>query len=233
MTRKLELLGERFGRLTVIASSESVKGSAFWSCKCDCGKTTTVSSYSLRHGKTESCGCLQRELVSLRRTSHGLTGHRLYRVYGGMMQRCFNEADIGFKNYGGRGITVCDRWLESFENFYSDMIMGYSSGLQLDRKDNDGNYAPENCRWVTKQQNSFNRRKRCDSASSYKGVYRLKGTDKWRVYIAKGGKSHYLGTFSDEVLAARVYDSAAKELFGEFANLNLEDLQVSKQSVVD
>lgn len=128
-------------------------------------------------------------------------------------------------NYGGRGIKVCERWSEpenkGLVNFIEDMGGTYQQGLQLDRKDNNGHYSPENCRWVTRQQNNFNRGGRKGCTSKYKGVHWDKHHSKWRASIRLNGKLINIGRFDDEVDAAISYNRKAVELFGEYASLNV------------
>lgn len=157
--RVKNLTGQRFGRLEVIAyAGIDKRGQATWLCRCtgaDCdSRQTTVVGAQLRIGHTKSCGCLRRE-ASLK---HGLSGHPLYNVWYQMVARCTNPRDKGYAEYGGRGITVCDAWLQSCEVFYREMSPGYAPGLQMDRRDNDGPYSLSNCRWVTPSHNNRNRR---------------------------------------------------------------------------
>ena len=165
---KIDLTGQKFGKLTVVGEEGTCPTSRgiTWRCLCDCGTLKVVRGNSLRMGKSKSCGCSQKE----KPVKHGLCNHPLYEVYQGMKKRCYYDKHNQYHNYGGRGIKVCDRWLESFENFYNDVIEGYEKGLQLDRRNNDGNYESDNVRWVTKQQNDFNRRSRPNSSSKFKGV---------------------------------------------------------------
>lgn len=159
MTR-LNLTGTNFGRLTVGAFLGSRGGNGYWSCACDCGGTAEVSTVHLRRGHTQSCGCLQREITSRVQGTHRESVHsglsKEYNAWVRMKQRCFNPKAPRFERWGGRGITVCDRWRNSFENFLADM--GRSPpGTSLDREDNDGNYEPGNCRWATPKEQAANR----------------------------------------------------------------------------
>lgn len=160
MSRKIDLTGQRFERLVVIKEAgNTADGRIQWYCRCDCGKTTTSTTTNLRRKHTKSCGCLNTE----NRIRHGKRtrtwSHRLYGIWDNMKSRCGNPNTKYYDRYGGRGITVCGEWVNSFQTFYDwAMVNGYQEGLQIDRIDNDGNYEPGNCRWVTKKTNLNNTR---------------------------------------------------------------------------
>lgn len=212
------IVGQRFGRLVVLSENEahSSVNKSRWLCKCDCGATKIICGTKLTSGSTVSCGCYFLERV----TTHGLCQHPLYAVYDAMKTRCLNTNYVHYDYYGGRGIKVCDRWLESFENFFEDMSPTYTKGLELDRKDTNGNYCKENCRWVTRQQNVMNTRGSKNSTSSYKGVCWAAAKKKWKVQITKNYKVKHVGYFIDETEAALAYNAIATVLFGEYAYLN-------------
>ena len=163
--RRINLVGCRFGRLTVIGNFTAIKGKSFWLCKCDCGQSKFVRASGLVHGQAKSCGCWKNELASARSkkllTTHGKTGSREYYTHQSMMQRCFNIKSKSYKDYGGRGITICQRWL-SFENFYEDMG-NRPEGKTIDRIDTNGNYEPSNCKWSTPKEQQTNRRITCQT----------------------------------------------------------------------
>lgn len=157
-------VGQRFGRLVVEAYSHSKdiggKTNAFWKCRCDCGNTNTVQTRELKNGGTRSCGCLRLENASKLKLSHGNArvgrASSIYWRWSGMVQRCTNPNNSAYHHYGGRGIAVCDEWLE-FRNFLSDMGPP-PSGMYLDRIDNNKGYFKENCRWTDKRTSARNRR---------------------------------------------------------------------------
>jgi hypothetical protein len=157
--KTLDLTGESFGLLTVIAyAGHSSAHRVMWDCACECGEKVTVRVDHLRDGGTQSCGCrVKRRMATLNRT-HGKSNTPLYRVWRGMIQRCEDANSPHFQYYGGRGITVCAEWRNSFEAFERDMASGYRAGLSIDRVDNDRGYSASNCRWATDTQQSRNRR---------------------------------------------------------------------------
>lgn len=157
---KIDLTGKVFGRLAVIKESDNRKGGGLcWECLCSCGETALVRSYSLQTGDTTSCGCFHREQTSKASKTHGKTFERVYKSWTGMRSRCNDPNHNRFRNYGGRGIKVCDSWLNSFEQFYLDMGDQPSGKHSLDRINTDGDYCKENCRWATsiQQQNNTTR----------------------------------------------------------------------------
>ena len=151
----LDLTGSKFGRLDVIAKAQvkGPRGEIYWVCKCNCGNTKNVRANQLTRGVTKSCGCLHRESV----THHGMTGLPTFRSWESMKQRCLNPKDPNYHHYGGRGIQVCERWVNSFDSFLADMGQR-TSGTTLDRIDVNGNYEPSNCRWATSKVQNNNQR---------------------------------------------------------------------------
>ena len=160
--RMIDLAGEKFGRLLAIRSEQrrtkSGRAKIYWVCSCDCGNQTIVEGSALKNGGISSCGCLQRERISARTTTHGQSKTRLYRIWGAMIARC-NSSDLEvYRNYAGRGITVCDRWVNSFEAFRDDVGHPPTNKHTIDRINNDLGYFPGNTRWATPAEQSRNRR---------------------------------------------------------------------------
>lgn len=148
-----DITGMRFGRLVAI---EFCKSTNKWVCQCDCSNVTSVASGSLRFGITKSCGCLYREMVKKAPLKHGLSHSGEYRTWLCMRQRCYNKNDGRYRDYGGRGIRVCQEW-HKFENFFADMDPKPSSAHSIERLDNDGHYEPCNCIWATPKRQARNR----------------------------------------------------------------------------
>lgn len=163
MGKKLDLTGERFGRLTVLGvHSIAPRSVTIWLCKCECGAEVTVRATNLRAGNTNSCGCLRKELIAKtgkeKARTHGLSSSREYWIYHAMKSRCLNPKSSDYPRYGGRGIKVCDRWQHSFENFYADMGPRPSDKHSIERRENNGNYEPSNCYWATASEQNKNKR---------------------------------------------------------------------------
>lgn len=158
---RIELTNKIFGRLTVIGynSFSRSRCDSMWDCECVCGQKTIVASKHLRQGRIKSCGCLQKEMVSKRFSKHKLVESSEYVSWCGMKYRCYNVGCKSYINYGGRGIAVCERWLQSFENFLEDMGKKPSPIHSIDRINNNGNYEPGNCRWATPPQQGRNVRR--------------------------------------------------------------------------
>lgn len=158
-----DLTGKRFERLVVLKQANDYikpngRHESNWLCQCDCGNIVEVLGYSLKSGHTKSCGCLHEETLKTIAITHGDSYSKLYGVYISIIDRCYNPNNKRFKDYGGRGIIVCDEWKDSYLNFKKWAVFsGYKECLSIDRKNNDLGYSPSNCRWVTRivQQNNM------------------------------------------------------------------------------
>lgn len=172
--KKITLVGQKFGRLTVVKDAGVKNGRTYSVCLCDCGNVVVVSNKNLRNGHTKSCGCYKNDIVREigkvtgktnvygaqakaheNNVSHGMSKTRLYRIWQQIKQRCYNEKSSSYKYYGGKGIKVCDLWKDDFEAFLEWAINnGYSDYLTIDRIDSSCDYEPRNCRWITQEENS-------------------------------------------------------------------------------
>jgi hypothetical protein len=157
---RAQLFGKRFGKLTAIEIVGKTKnGSYLWRCKCECGNEAVASSANLMNGHTKSCGCLRADRCREIFSTHGLEHTRIYGIWSDMKNRCQNKRNIEYHRYGGRGISICDEWKDDVIAFFDwAMANGYREGLTLDRRDNEGNYDPSNCRWVDRKTQQNNRR---------------------------------------------------------------------------
>lgn len=179
----VDLSGKRFGRLIALEYVGRKNNRTLWKCRCDCGNESIAGYSNLVNGIKRSCGCLEKENLAYiqkhschrksasREFEQTLSEHPLYGLWSSMLTRCYNKSRNSYKNYGGRGIKVCDRWLpenKGFENFLNDMGSRPSPKHTIDRIDNDGNYCPENCRWATPRQQGSN--KRTSIVLFYKGA---------------------------------------------------------------
>ena len=154
-----DITGMKFGRLTVLRlSHKDSRQECHWLCKCECGNEKTVSGNKLRSGNTKSCGCMQKEFLDGRlRRKHGLTNSKLYATWENMKHRCGDPKNWMYPNYGGRGIKVCEDWLDSSNFIEWALSHGYKEGLSIERIDVNGNYEPSNCKWIELKEQYLNR----------------------------------------------------------------------------
>lgn len=170
-----DIVSSQYGRLTVQKLAYKKNRRLYYTCLCECGRQVDIRKDQLTRGITKSCGCLQKdvakETMAANMTKHGLSDHPLNKVLNSMKQRCYNENDKGFKYYGGRGISICNEWLNDFKAFYNWAIEnGYKSGLSIDRIDVNDNYTPKNCRFVSMEIQNVN--KKSNVFIEYKGETR-------------------------------------------------------------
>lgn len=180
------MTGDKFGKLIVLSEC-IIKHRKYYKCKCDCGNIKYIRSDMLKSGHTKSCGCLNKK--------HGKRHTKLYKVYHSIKDRCYNNNDKNYPNYGKRGILMCDEWLSDFMNFYNwAMKNGYKEGLTIDRIDNDKGYSPYNCRWVDRKIQANNRRS--------------------NTYLTCNGKTQTITQWADELHINRATISMRKRKYG-------------------
>lgn len=220
MAARMDMTGKVYGRLTVIRSSEPVpRRPVHWVCKCECGTEKIINGNNLRRGSTNSCGCLQKDLIIGRQIKHGFAGTGTYKSWHSMIQRCSKVSKDGYKRYGGAGITVCERWARSdgFKNFLKDMG-DRPENATLDRINPSGGYGPENCRWATRSAQSHNKRKKACSSSKFIGVYKVKDSERWCGQLKHKEMTVWNKLFDSEIKAAEAYDAASFALYGDRPN---------------
>jgi hypothetical protein len=205
MGKFIDLTRQRFGRLTVVKRVEnyispSGQQHAQFLCECSCDKQKLiiVRASGLKSGKTKSCGCITTDTLVERNHKHGLSKTRLYSIWNGMKDRCLNPNVERYKDYGGRGISIFQDWLDDFQSFYDwSMANGYSDELTIDRKNNSGNYCPLNCMWTDYETQAKNRRAPLNCKSGIPGISFHKSQNRWHAYIGNNGKRIYLGTYNN------------------------------------
>lgn len=205
--KSYDLTNQKFGRLTALEQTRWY-GQIHWKCLCDCGKVIILPTGSLSTGNTKSCGCLKRDLAGKHTIKHGLKHHPLYKLWKTIKQRCYNPNNKQYRYWGGRGIIVWEGWKNNPEAFvYWALRNGWSKGLQIDRINNNGNYEPSNCRFVTNTENSRNRRRpQVFKRKSGLPIGVRKIGSMYEARIFANGKRHHLGKYSTPEEARAVYD---------------------------
>ncbi|HDR8199935.1 TPA: AP2 domain-containing protein [Bacillus cereus] len=204
-----DLTGLKFGRLVVIDFSHRDERNYYWNCKCDCGNERKVRAQMLNSGRTQSCGCLrtERRIEKITKHNNSKKGDKTpeYIAWSEIKRRCYNQNFKQFPDYGGRGVIVCDRWKDSFENFLKDMGEKPTPDHSIDRIDVNGNYEPTNCRWADRISQQRNRRVRKESLTGHKGVNLIKRSGKYNVRISVNKELIIIGNFDtlEEAIEAR------------------------------
>lgn len=185
-------VGGQFGRLTVVGMARRLRsGAAVFRCRCECGTEKPIKASHVIEGRTRSCGCVVTEMLEGRNTKHSLSKHKDYELWCGIVKRCENAKSTSYPNYGGRGITICARWRQSFAHFLADMGPRPSSQHSIDRLDVNGNYEPGNCRWATRAQQAQNTRRTKLDGELAEGVRLLAATGLPKAAIARALSLHY------------------------------------------
>jgi hypothetical protein len=169
MPKFLDITGNKYGRLTVLRRAHNIGKFTAWVCSCECGKEKTILSGHLVAGRIVSCGCYKQQNSRLKATKHGMWGSKLHYIWLSMRQRCHNPKNKAYENYGGRGICITKKWNE-FIDFYTWAVGNkYKEGLSIERVNNNGNYCPENCKWIPRNEQGKNTRRTLNNRS--KGLF--------------------------------------------------------------
>ena len=214
---KQSLVGSCFGKLFVISKTDLKyrNKETLYACQCDCRSLCVATSYQLKKRGKVDCGCGNKQRKSDGAKQHGLvvTNRKLYSVYKAMVQRCTNHKHPLYDDYGGRGISVCERWLD-IHKFFEDMLPTYKEGLTLDRNDNNGGYSPENCLWRDAGWQAYNKRIKSTNTTGKTGVYWNKRKNLWETKISVNKEQIFLGYFSNYCDAVKAREEAELKYYG-------------------
>lgn len=214
-----DISNKKVNMLTAIKKVGKNKwGHSMWLCLCDCGETKEVASNVFNRGHAFSCGCTKHARLSQSKIKHGLQKHPLYNIYKAMIYRCYNESNKRYADYGGRCIKVCDEWLNDLSEFIKWAEQnGYKQGLQIDRINNDDDYRPDNCQWITDMKNKEvgKQRKKKNNTSGYVGISFNSDRSKWVSKLDYQRKIYHLGYFTDINKAVEARINKEIELLGE------------------
>ena len=223
MAKSINIIGDQYGKLTVLSEYSNINYKRIYTCKCSCGNIKNIRLSHLRSGHTVSCGCKQ--IQNLDQTTHGMSKTKLYKRYQEMIRRCYKTTHHKYPRYGGRGISVCDAWKNDFINFYNWAIKtGYSDKFTIDRKNNNGNYEPNNCRWATASIQIINQGKSCRNTSGYKYIHWNKSKEQWIVRVTVNKKRIEIGSFTHIEIAkkALIHYLTINNLYEQLKSFNYE-----------
>ncbi|MEG0359729.1 MAG: hypothetical protein RR598_10730 [Anaerorhabdus sp.] len=214
LDKRLEcVIGKKINKLTIL-SFEKTNGNTYAFCRCDCGGEKRIIYSNIRKGLTTSCGCHQINRIKEVCVTHGKSKSRIHKEWRSIKYRIKNKSASDYEYYGGKNISMCDEWESNFESFYEWSISnGYNDTLTIDRIDNNGNYEPSNCRWISHQKNCFNRGLFSNNTSGCAGVTFDKRTNSWRANIMVDGKNIYLGRHKNIADAIASRKKAEKDYF--------------------
>lgn len=233
----MSMVGNKYNMLTVVAELGNSGNGRLkrCACICECGNFCSAQEWMVKLGRTKSCGCLVKGAKW--NVTHGLRQHPLYRIWIGIKNRCSNPKSESYSKYGGRGITVCNDWLESFQSFYDWSIAdGWKPGLEIDRKDVNGNYCPENCRYTSTMINALNRRPKGSQNSLGIVFYENLTVRKYKLKIRLQNKPLHFGyffTFDDAKIARESFMDCLYELYGKHLREEIQEQQESFNSFVE
>lgn len=209
MSKAIDLKDQKFNRLLVLSKNTTKKRTA-WNCLCDCGNTTISTTSNLRLGISQSCGCRHKEIVKDLKTTHGGKSHPLYVTWVNIKARCYNIRSTSYPNYGGRGITMCSEWFNSFPTFLLDMGEKPSEEHSIDRTDNNKGYSKDNCTWATSTHQAINRRMLASNKSGLLGVSWSTNHKCWVSQLNANGRKIHIGHFKNKEVAGIARDDYIK-----------------------